>query len=112
MVDGRSNSQTLVERLLENGVPKRELNRPSTADFAAACSTISNAVKEKTLEHYGQDELTASATRCTRRNIGSGGGWGFESTDDADASIIEAAALAYWGAATTKRDQRRELLIG
>lgn len=112
VVDGRSNSQTLVERLLENGVPKRELNRPSTADFAAACSTISNAVKEKALEHYGQDELTESATRCTRRNIGSGGGWGFESTDDADASIIEAAALAYWGAATTKRDQRRELLIG
>ena len=39
------------------------------------------------------------------------GGWGFESTDDNDACIIESAALAYWGAMTTDKDQRGELLL-
>ena len=69
-------------------------------------STMANAVQEGRVEHYGQPALTESATKCTKRSIGRAGGWGFESAEDADACLIESAALAYWGAMTTKRDQR------
>lgn len=111
-IDGQSNAQTLCERLLDRGVSKMQITRPATRDVVAACSSLANAVKECNVTHFGQEELTRAATQCPKRRIGTSGGWGFESTDDADASIIEAAALAYRGATTTKRDQRRELLIG
>ena len=96
----------------EGGVPSSEILRPKTSDAIAAFSRIANDVKEGAVEHFGQDALNDSATQCTKRRIGTGGGWGFESTDTADACLIESAALAYWGAMTTTRDQRRELLLG
>ena len=42
-------------------------------DMAKAVSMLTNAVAERDLEHYGQDELTASATLTARRRIGQDG---------------------------------------
>lgn len=111
LIDGPSNSQTLTERLLAERVPKNEIVRPRTADMAAACSSLANAVRERTVTHYGQEALDASATHSRRRPLGTGGGWGFQSTDEADATLIEACALAYWGAMTTKRNPERKAVV-
>ena len=111
VVDGQSNAQALIDRLLERGVSSRCIIRPRTADVVAACSGLANAVRERAVTHYGQPALDASATRTRRRRIGSNGGWGFQSTDEADATLIEAAALAYWAAMTTKRDPRRRAVV-
>lgn len=111
VIDGQSNAQTLTERLLAERVPKNELVRPRAADVAAACSSLSNAVKERAVTHYGQPALDSSATRSRRRALGTGGGWGFMSTDDADATLIEACALAYWAAMTTKRNPDRKAVV-
>ena len=111
VVDGQSNAQALIDRLLERGVSSRCIIRPRTADVVAACSGIANAVRERAVTHYGQPALDASATRTRRRRIGSSGGWGFQSTDEADATLIEAAALAHWAAMTTKRDPRRRAVV-
>lgn len=111
VIDGQSNAQTLTDRLIDARVPKAALLRARTADMATACSALANAVKEGQVTHYGQPALDASATRTRRRPLGTGGGWGFASTDEADATLIEAAALAYWGAMTTKRDPRRKAVV-
>ena len=111
VIDGQSNAQTLTERLLAERVPKNELVRPRASDVAAACSAISNAVKERAITHYGQPALDASATGSRRRSLGSGGGWGFQSTDEADATLIEACALAYHAAMTTKRNPQRKAVV-
>jgi hypothetical protein len=79
--------------------------------MAAACSALCNAVRERQVTHYGQDALDVSATRSRRRSLGQGGGYGFESTDESDATLIEAAALAYWGAMTTKRNPERKAVV-
>ena len=57
------------------------------------------------------EALDISATRSARRRIGNGGGWGFQSTDEADATLVEAAALAYWAAMTTKRKPGRKAVV-
>lgn len=113
VIDGQGNAQTLHDRLRDvYDVPHDWVVRPTTADATSAYFAIANAVEEGTLEHFGQGPLDDSATKCTKRRIGAKGGWGFDSADGADACLIESAALAHWGAVTTKRDQRKELLIG
>ena len=111
VIDGQSNAQALTERLLSAGVSSRCIVRPRTADVIAACSGIANAVRERQVTHYGQPALDVSATQSRRRRIGSNGGWGFASTDTADATLIESCALAYWAAMTTKRDPSRKAVV-
>lgn len=111
VIDGQSNAQALTDRLLTDGVPSKTIIRPRTSDVIAACSWLSNAVKERSVTHYGQPALDLSATRTRKRRIGNNGGWGFASTDEADATLIESCALAYWGAMTTKRKPGRKAVI-
>lgn len=111
VIDGQGNAQTLCDRLLDAGVQRKAIIRPKASDMTAACSSLCNAVRERSVTHYGQPALDASATKSRARRIGTAGGWGFMSTDDADATLIEAAALAYWAAMTTKRDPSRKAVI-
>jgi len=112
VIDGKANAQTLHERLIENKVPRQALCMPNTGDVIAACSSIVNATKERGIAHYGQPDLDNSATLSDKRKIGSSGGYGFDSNDKADATLIEACALAYWKAMTTKRNPNRKLRVG
>lgn len=113
VIDGQGNAQNLHDRLIdEGGVPPCEILRPKTSDAIAAFARIANDVDEGAVEHFDQPALNESATRCVKRRIGSGGGWGFGPADGADPCLIESVALAYWGAMTTDRDQRREMLLG
>ena len=111
VIDGPASSQNLVDRILAERVPKNMVSRPRATDMVTACTSLANAVKERRMTHYGQPALDASATRSRRRPISTGGGWGFASTDEADATLVEACALAYWGATTTKRDPRRKAVV-
>ncbi len=111
VIDGVSNAQNLNDRLLQNGVAAKEIVRPTASAAVAAYSSLANAVKERQIAHYGQPALDISATKTRRRPIGNFGGWGFASTDEADASLIEACALAYWGAMTTKRKPGRKAVV-
>lgn len=111
VIDGQSNAQTLTDRLIANGVPYKTIIRPTTKDAIAAYSGLANAVKERTVTHFNQPALNDSATKTAKRKIGNYGGWGFASTEQADASLIEAAALAYWGAMTTKRKPGRKAVV-
>ena len=111
VIDGQGNAQTLNDRLLENGVPHQAIIRPKTGDVIAACAALTNAVQEQEVTHYGQPGLDDSATKTRKRRIGTRGGWGFESTDEADATLIESACLAYWGAMTTKRKPGRKAVV-
>lgn len=111
VIDGQSNAQALNDRLLERGVPYKVLQRPKTSDVIAANALMVNAVKERGITHYGQPALDASATLSTKRRIGNNGGWGFQSNESADATLIESCALAYWSAMNTKRKPGRKAVI-
>lgn len=111
VIDGQSNAQALNDRLLAERVPSRCIVRPRTGDAVAAFSSFANAVRERTVTHFGQPALDASATGCPRRRIGTNGGWGFQTTEDADATLVEAASLAYWAVCTTKRKPGRKAVV-
>ena len=109
VIDGKSGSQALVERMSERA-PRGYVVTPSSGDVVASASMLCDAVNERKLTWYRpQEQLRESATTATRRAIGRGGGWGFGGTDPLP---IEACALALWGSRTTKRNPNRKARIG
>lgn len=106
-VDGRAYSGALLAALDDAGYAPVQIVTPKTADVAAACSMLVEAVDAGELAHGGQSGLDSSALNVRRRAIGADGGFGFKGEGEIDATPIEACALALWAARTTRRDQRR-----
>lgn len=111
VIDGQSNAKALYERLVKEHVPKRMLVLPNATDATSAYAGFLNAVRERSVTHYGQPALDKSATGSERRTIGKNGGWGFQSTEEADASLVEACSWAHWGAMTTRRRPGRKATV-
>ena len=112
VVDGLTGAPTLVEMLRDGGIKnKKAIIVPRAGDMIAAASMLLNAVNEGKMTHFNQPALNGSALKSEKRRIGVKGGWGFGS-QTVDSSLIEAAALAYWGVKTTKRNPIRKQVIG
>lgn len=107
VIDGKSGVAALVQRLMDNGFPKRAIKEGSAAIMQAAATMLEDEVNANTLAHIESPALDESATKCIRRTIGKDG-WGFGDGDNVTAAPIESAALALWGARTTKRDPARQ----
>ena len=108
VIDGRNGVDLLVERISDTWRAPGSLIRPKAGDVVAAASTLLDALNEKTVTWYGQQEaLRDSAVTATRRPIG--GGWGFGGDDPCP---IAACALALWGCKSSKRDPTRRQRIG
>lgn len=108
VIDGRNGVDVLVEKIAGTWKYKGSVVRPSARDVLAAVSGIMDALSEKTLTwYYLQDDLRDSAITATKRPLA--GGWGFGGDNPIP---IEAAALALWGAKTSKRDPNRTMRIG
>ena len=108
VIDGKNGVDVLIDKISDSWRAKHSIVRAKTSDVIAAASMLTNAVNEKDLTwYYKQDVLDESATTATKRAIG--GGWGFGGENSLP---VEAAALAYWGAKTSKRDPSKEMRIG
>lgn len=108
VIDGRNGVDVLVERITDTWIAKGSIVRPSTKDMIAATGTLTNAVNEKTVTWFHQQEiLNDSATTSVKRSLG--GGWGFGGENS---SPIEAASLALWGAQNSKRNPNKVMRIG
>lgn len=108
VIDGRNGVDVLVERISGTWRAKGSIWRPTARDVVSACGIIINALNEHTLTWYEQQTaLRESAVTSVKRPIGGGFGFGGE-----NATPIEAAALAFYGAKMSKRDPSRKMLIG
>lgn len=110
-IDGPSGTVPLVENLHSGGFSKGAIVLPKTNQFTGAVAMLVNAVADGAIEHYGQPALDDAMCKTERRNVGTGGGIGFKTTDEGDASIAEATALALWQATTTKRKPGRKAMV-
>ncbi len=108
VIDGRNGVDVLVEKISGSWRAKDSVIRPKTKDVIASVGMLTDALTEKSITWYEkQEDLNDSALTSVRRSIG--GGWGFGGEN---AAPIEAAALALWGARTSKRDPSRKMRIG
>ena len=107
VIDGRNGVDVLVERIADTWKMKGSVIRPSSRDMIAAVSTLTNALNEKAVTwFYQQDALRESAITSVKRPFS--GGWGFGGDNSAP---IEAAALALWGAQNSKRNPEKKMRI-
>lgn len=108
VIDGRNGVDLLVDRITDTWRAKNSVRRPTAKDVVAAVSMLTDSLRERGVTWYeAQDALRDSAVTSIRRPIG--GGWGFGGDDPCP---IAAAALAWWGVNTTKRDPTRKMRIG
>ena len=108
VIDGRNGVDVLVDRIQGTWRMKGSVIRPSSKEMLAAVGTMVDAVNEQTFTWYRpQEALRESAVTSTRRALA--GGWAFGGEDSIP---IEAAALALWGAQTSKRDPAKKMRIG
>lgn len=108
VIDGRNGVDILINRISETWKYKDSIIRSTPSNVIAAASQLINAVNENSLTwYYGQEDLNDSAVTSIKRHIGGGFGFGGENS-----APIEAAALALWGAKTSKRDPSRRMRIG
>lgn len=112
VIDGKSGAQDLHKRLVDGGVPKRALELAKAETVTTASSMFANAVTEGAVTHYAQPALDDAVKSAEKRAIGSGGGFGFKSGNEADVTPLEAACLALYGVKTSRRDPNRKLRIG
>lgn len=107
VIDGRNGVDVLVERIADTWKMKGSVIRPSSRDMIAAVSTLTNALNEKAVTwFYQQDALRESAITSVKRPFS--GGWGFGGDNSAP---IEAASLALWGVQNSKRDPNKKMRI-
>jgi len=111
-LDGRVGAGDLAARLMREGLPPDMVWLSGARDVVDAAAMTVAAVREGRLTHFGQPLLTESACFTKRRRIGTDGGFGWASTDTAEASPMEAAALAYRAAMTSRiRPGRRQRIL-
>ena len=108
VIDGRNGVDVLADKLSGTWRAKDSVIVAGSKNVLAAVSTLTDALNERRLTwYYGQEALRDSAVTSVRRPIA--GGWGFGGDNSAP---IEAAALALWGAKTSRRDPNKKMLIG
>lgn len=110
VIDGRNGADVLIDKISSTWRAKGAVVRPGAKDVVAAAQVLMDCLRERTVTWYsGQEALKESALSSTRRAIGRDGGWGFGGDD---ATPIEAAALALWGAKQAKRNPQKKMRIG
>ena len=108
VIDGRNGVDVLIDRISGVWRMKGSVIRPTAKEVIASVGTLTDALNEQTVTWYEKQlTLRESAITSTKRKIG--GGWGFGGEN---ATPIEAAALALWGAKTSKRDPAAKMRIG
>lgn len=108
VIDGKNGADALVEKIKDVWRAKNSVVRPAARDVIASVGTLTTALNEQTVTwFYGHEALRDSAVTSVKRPIA--GGWGFGGEN---AGPIAAAALALWGAKTSKREPTRAMRIG
>ncbi|RYE42574.1 MAG: hypothetical protein EOP24_32050 [Hyphomicrobiales bacterium] len=107
VVDGASHQGAFVNALLAAKVPERIIVTPSWPEVASGNAMLLDAIVTRQMTHLGtegQQVLDDSATGTTKKLHGDKGAWSWVPiNENHDAVPIGAAALAHYGARTSKR---------
>ena len=113
VVDGKSHAGAFVNALIDAGVSRRAIVTPTWPEVATANAMLLDAVILKQVTHLsteGQEQLDDSVLGTTKKDR-TDGSWNFHPIGDADATPVQAIALAHWASKTSKRVPGRKQIV-
>lgn len=110
VIDGAMGKAVLKEEIEQLKLGRPIL--PTTTEVINAHAKFENAIHSKSLCHNNQPSLTAIASNCEKRNIGSNGGFGYSSIkNELDIALLESVIYAHWGATEMKAKKKQRVSI-
>ena len=109
VIDGAAGAPLLLSDMQDAEVKCKSV-QPKVAEIIAANALFEQELFDGKITHRGQPSLVQAVSHAEHRAIGTGGGFGYTSLlEAADVTLVEAATLAHWAAATVK--ERRKQVI-
>lgn len=107
-IDGASGQKLLADQMLKHGIKKPPI-LPKVGEIIASNAMFEQAVFQQEICHRGQASLRNVVTNCSKRLIGTQGGFGYSSqVETYDIALMDSMILAYWLCATTKEEKPRQ----
>lgn len=95
VIDGASGQHLLKEAMHDARLYKVLL--PKVVDIIKANASFEERLAAKEICHMGQPSMVNSVTNCEKRQIGSNGGFGYKSINEAyDIALMDSMILAQW----------------
>lgn len=108
IIDGASGQNILANEMKDARIKKPIL--PTVKEMIVANSTFEQGLFQQTLKHKGQPSLSQVVTNCDKRNIGSGGGFGYRSQiEENDISLMDSIILAHWACQAHKPVKKQKI---
>ena len=83
---------------------------PTVKEIIVANGAFERGLQDKMLCHMGQPSLTAAASNCDKRLIGSNGGFGYRSIrEDVEIAILDSVILAHWACVTDRVKKKQKI---
>lgn len=110
VIDGQGGQQLLAAELKEQKIKGFIL--PTVKEIILANSSFEQGLYQQSICHKGQPSLSQVVTNCEKRNIGSGGGFGYKSQfEDYDISLMDSMILAHWACSEANHQENKKLGI-
>ena len=108
VIDGQSGPQILKDAMRDAHLYQATL--PKVVDVIKANATFEERLASKELCHMGQPSMICSVTNCEKRTIGTNGGFGYKSINEAyDIALMDSMILAQWVCGQkTKKSAKRQ----
>lgn len=103
VVEGKAGAGDFVDRLRSAGFGAPVIWTPTADQAATAHAMMEAAVRDCTISHLDDEELSSEIATSTRRPIGKAGGFGWQAAEGFTCAGLDAITLAHWAAKTTKR---------
>lgn len=108
VIDGASGQNILSSEMKDVNLKKPIL--PTVKEIIVANSGFEQGLFKQNIVHKGQPSLSQLATNVQKRNIGSNGGFGYQSQiDDYDISLLDSVILAYWACINSKPPKKQKI---
>lgn len=108
VIDGQGGQQLLAAELKEQKIKGFIL--PTVKEIILANSSFEQGLYQQSICHKGQPSLSQVVTNCEKRNIGSGGGFGYKSQfEDYDISLMDSMILAHWACSEAKPPRKQKI---
>lgn len=95
VIDGASGQHLLKEAMRDAKLYRTTL--PKVVEIIKANASFEERLAARELCHMGQPSMVNSVTNCEKRQIGSNGGFGYKSINEAyDIALMDSMILAQW----------------